>query len=69
VCRRELRYNSRCYSNVAEKLIFTSEPGPLGASEVRHENICVLEIGDENQVVVGDHVWDQVVSRDSGETC
>jgi hypothetical protein len=28
--------------------MLTSEPGPFSASEVRHENVCVLEICDEH---------------------
>lgn len=37
------------------------EPVPLTATEVRHEDVCVLQVGDEHQVGVGDHVRHDVV--------
>jgi hypothetical protein len=36
----------------------SSQPVPFLSTEVRHEDIGVLEESDQNQVVVGDHVWD-----------
>ena len=41
----------------------TAQPVPLLAAEVRYEDVCVLQVCDEHEVVVGDHVGDQVEER------
>jgi hypothetical protein len=42
---------------------------PFFAAEVRHVHVCVLEVRDQHQVEVGDHVGDQVVGAHCEETC
>lgn len=36
---------------------------------MRHEDVSVLQVCDEDQVIVGNHVGDQVVSWYCRETC
>ena len=46
----------------------TPEPVPLLPTEVGHEYVGVLEVGDEDEVVVDYGVGDQVVCGDIGKT-
>jgi hypothetical protein len=41
----------------------TAQPVPLGAAEMGHVDIRVLKVRDEHQMVVGDHVGDNVVHQ------
>jgi hypothetical protein len=36
--------------------------------KMRHEHIRMLQVGDQHQMVVGDHVRDQVVRGHQGQT-
>mmetsp|Transcript_56318 Transcript_56318/g.98866 ORF Transcript_56318/g.98866 Transcript_56318/m.98866 type:complete len:238 (-) Transcript_56318:3-716(-) len=39
-----------------------AQPVPLGTSEVRHKHVGVLQVGDQHQVLVDDHVRGDVVA-------
>ena len=43
----------------------TTQPIPLLVSEVRHKYIGVLEVCDQNQVIVHDHVRNQIKGPNS----
>jgi hypothetical protein len=45
----------------------TTEPIPFFATEVRHEDISVLQESDQHEVVVHDHVGDEVIGRNIQE--
>ena len=45
----------------------TSQPGPLFLIIVRHVDIGVLHIRNENQVVVHNHVWDEEIAQPSAK--
>ena len=45
-----------------------SQPAPLLRSEVRHEHVGMLQVGDEHEMVVDDHVREQIEAGHGGES-
>ena len=46
----------------------TTKPIPLFASEVRYKHVGMLEISYQNQMVIGNHKWQQVKESNIAET-
>lgn len=47
----------------------TTQPSPLRATEVGHEDIGMLQVSDEHQVIVDDEVRDEVKVPNGDEAC
>lgn len=58
--------------NCAKRAVYgaqrATKPVPFGTTKVRHENIGVLQIRNQHQVIVHDHVGKEVVIQHVNET-